>query len=276
MEMSESSTKARGYCFTLNNYTQEHIEALECIVCRYIVYGKEIGACGRHHLQGFVYFKSQRYLKAVLKLLPNGCHVESMRGTIQQATEYCKKDGDFIERGEKPLSSKEKGMTEKSRWTTILKRAKEGDHTWFEQNEPNVWIHMSKKLKAFHEISGVVLEYLDTPHEWWYGPTGTGKSRKVWKDYPDHYQKSLNKWWDGYTGQDVVVIEEWSPKNECTGSQLKIWADRYPFSGEIKGGVLQKIRPIQIIVLSNYTIEECFLDSKDFLPLQRRFKLRAF
>jgi len=99
---------------------------------------------------------------------------------------------------------------------------------------------------------------------------------KVYLQYPNHFQKELNKWWCGYKGEEVVAIEEWSPKNECTGSQLKIWADRYPFTGQIKGGSLKKIRPKKIIVLSNYTIEECFPAKEDHLPLKRRFKVTMF
>ena len=44
-----------------------------------------------------------------------------------------------------------------------------------------------------------------------------------------------NKWWCNYTGQDTVVIEEADPKNmEHLADRLKVWADRYPFPGEIK------------------------------------------
>ena len=100
---------------------------------------------------------------------------------------------------------------------------------------------------------------LDTPHEWWVGPTGTGKSKKVWEEYPTHYAKEKNKWWCNYTGQDTVVIEEADPKNmEHLADRLKVWADRYPFPGEIKGGRIEGIRPLKVIVTSNYTPEECF------------------
>ena len=79
------------------------------------------------------------------------------------------------------------------------------------------------------------LNYVDTPHEWWVGPTGTGKSKKVWEEYPTHYAKEKNKWWCNYTGQDTVVIEEADPKNmEHLADRLKVWADRYPFPGRSK------------------------------------------
>jgi len=74
----------------------------------------------------------------------------------------------------------------------------------------------------------------------------------------------------------VVAIEEWSPKNECTGAYLKVWADRYPFTAQIKGGSLTKARPIKLIVLSNYTIEDCFPDARDYEPLLRRFTVIKF
>ena len=108
------------------------------------------------------------------------------------------------------------------------------------------------------------------------GPTGSGKSRLLWEQYPNHYHKQLNKWWDGYNDEETVAIEEWCPKNECTGSQLKIWADRYPFSAQIKGGTLLKIRPTKLIVLSNYEMEECFPNEADLLPLKRRFTIKRF
>jgi len=117
----------------------------------------------------------------------------------------------------------------------------------------------------------------DTQNEWWYGATGTGKSRLAWEKYGEIcYQKMLNKWWDGYDAQPIVIIEEWSPKNEVTASALKIWADRYPFTAQIKGGVLQKIRPVKLIVISNYRLVDCFPDSRDAEPIARRFREYEF
>ena len=81
----------------------------------------------------------------------------------------------------------------------------------------------------------------------WVGPTGTGKSKKVWEEYPTHYAKEKNKWWCNYT-----------------------------FPGEIKGGRIEGIRPLKVIVTSNYTPEECFPNSNDLEPILRRFKVVQF
>jgi hypothetical protein len=48
--------------------------------------------------------------------------------------------------------------------------------------------------------------------EWHYGKTGTGKSKHVRNKYPDAFIKSNDVWWDGYAGEETVIIEEMGPK----------------------------------------------------------------
>lgn len=272
--MVNTSGLATGFCFTINNYTHADISNINNLPSqsyRYIIYGIEQGEQGTPHLQGYIHYQRNVRFSRVKKDLPRA-HIEARKGSIHQAVEYCKKEALFTELGEYPLSA---GDASKQVWSTILSKAQKGEHDWIMSNYPKVWINLSHKLESLRVPETAILQD-DLIHEWWHGTTGTGKSSALWRLYPDHFQKDTNKWWCGYTHESVVAIEEWSPKNECTGSNLKIWADRYPFTGQIKGGSLKKIRPRKLIVLSNYEIDHCFTESRDIDPLRRRFTVLRF
>lgn len=269
------SERARSFCLTWNNPGDDAETLLRSTLDRnasYAIVGREIGEEGTPHLQCYVQFKNARSFASVKASFPK-CHIEKAMGSGVQNFEYCSKDGDFWEIGQRPRS---KADASRETWSTILAMAKAGHTEWIEANHPRVWIHFSTKLCSLRSTKGNVLDG-ELEHEWWVGPTGCGKSKSAWGFYEgSHYQKEINKWWDGYAGEDLVVIEEWSPGNSMTAQSLKVWADRYPFTGQIKGGTLQKIRPKKIIVLSNYEIGHCFPEPRDHEPLERRFKTLRF
>lgn len=273
-------SSSRNWCFTLNNYTEEEEVKLQSVNCKYLVYGREVGDQGTKHLQGFIVFCGARTLDRVARVFNKRAHLEIKKGSFLQAIEYCKKDGDVFEKGVAPLDQQEKGEKEKEKWAIILQKAREGDEEWLATQYPSLYF---KNLSLFrshrkYDLSPMTYEDCETPHEWWYGDTGTGKSRQLNELFPDHYPKEVSKWWCGYIGQEVVAIEEW-PKDSgnisIMASYLKRWVDRYKFQAQFKGGSMI-IRPKKIIVLSNYSIEECFPAGQDHLPLKRRFKVTKF
>lgn len=265
-------SRSKSWCFTINNPTEQDNVELEDLrlLASYIVWGAEVGDSGTPHYQGYVIFDRVLSLPQARSYL-NRAHFEARRGTHRQASDYCKKDGNFVEYGVLPSSASE---ASKTMWSTIIRDAEAGDLDKIKEDYPAMYLRYLEKLRSLARPMVSILPELE--NEWWYGPTGTGKSRKLWRDYPIHYAKQLNKWWDGYDGEEVVAIEEWCPKNECTASLLKIWADRYPFPAEIKGGKLNRIRPKKVIVLSNYSPDQCFANVEDLEPIKRRFKVIHF
>jgi len=266
----------------LNNYNaqdEDHIQTVISTLARYVVYGREIAPeTGTPHLQGYVYFHNARQRKAVARLLPRA-RLDVANGSAVQNRLYCTKDDNFFEHGEIPVEKSvarmRGGQGNAARYSEAIALATKGNMDSIRESDPQMFLLHGPRLESLYApeakpLEGVLL------HEWWVGPSGTGKSRLLWELYPHHFAKALNKWWDGFRHQDVVAIEEWSPKNDCTASSLKKWADRYPFPGEIKGGCLQGLRPKKIIVLSNYTPHQCFLNSEDLDPILRRFTVVYF
>jgi len=261
-------SRHRNYVFTQNNYgTTDMVDSIDC---KYMVYGKEVGESGTPHLQGFVSFKDPKAKSAVIKLMP-GCHIDIAK-TIHDAITYCKKDGDFTERGTPPMTQQQKG--DSNQWSMIYKAAKSGD---YESIPDDINMKYARQIDYVCERELKRAKHDTLPelqNEWHYGPTGCGKSRHSRETYPDAYLKMCNKWWDGYKGEEVVLIEDFNIEQaKHLAHHLKLWSDHYPFRAEAKGSCMV-IRPKRIIVTSNYSIEHAFGDDTtgSLEPLCRRFK----
>lgn len=259
---------SRNYCFTFNNYPDTSL--VDGLECRYIIYGKEVGESGTPHLQGFVSFKQAKSISAVIKLLP-GCHVEITKD-IQASVTYCKKEGVYTERGQPLMSPKDKGEAEQLKWKAIRLAAESGNYDTIPEK---IRVTQIKTLDYIHDQASRKrkLDSVPLDNKWYYGESGTGKSKLARETYPDAYIKMCNKWWDGYDGQEVVIMEDFNlEQSKFLAHHLKIWSDHYPFPAEKKGGTMV-IRPKTFIVTSNYSIEDCFQSDLTgaLEPMLRRF-----
>lgn len=268
-------TQSRRWCFTLNNPTVSEVSALHdfALSCDYFIAGDEKGSSGTPHLQGyFVLARPWRFNR--LRKLNGRCHWEPAKGSSEENRTYCSKEGKFEEFGELPLDRV--GLSEKNKadWKALIGFARAGD---FDSIPSDLYVRYRNTWHAECRDYGPKPSSRDTlDNEWWYGATGTGKSRTAYEQFPEAYRKGLNKWWDHYRGEDVVIIEEWSPKQEQFLTDfLKVWSDHYPFIAE-KKGTSSFIRPKKIIITSNWHLKDCFVNDQDIQPLLRRFKITHF
>ncbi|AMB43009.1 putative Rep protein [Circovirus-like genome DHCV-6] len=262
-------SRHRNYCFTYNNYP--NTELVDNVNCKYIAYAHEVApTTGTRHLQGYIAFHSTKTLAAARRLLP-GCHLSAMAGSISQNDAYCSKSGTLIERGEKPASNDDKGRAEKLRWQRARDLAKAGN---LDEIDADIYIRCYSTLKSISKDHMIKPEPVDVKCFWIHGATGTGKSYCVETTYPDCYKKSMDdlKWFDGYDNQDVVYLEDFDVYQIKWGGLMKRLADRWPMQASIKGS-MKYIRPKIVIVTSNYTPNEIWMDPQTVEPLLRRFKV---
>lgn len=238
------NSKARAYCFTLNNYTDEDIERIQAIECRYLVFGREVGEQGTPHLQGYISFKNARRGRAVKELLGSRVHLEGAKGSPKQNRQYCTKAGDFIEKGEIPQQGKRSDLQQ------IKKAIDDG------KSENYLWDkHFNKMViyrRAFSEYRNSRASKRTMPSRVFifHGPTGTGKTRRAWAIDPDStWVHAGGNWFDGYCGQRVAVFDEFDGDD----IPFKLWkklCDRYPMQVPIKGG-FRNWNPAIIVFTSN-------------------------
>lgn len=285
-----SQAKSRNWVFTHNNYNEDDVARLlsdsfrEDPAVKFIGFSKERApSTGTQHLQGYICFVNAQRLGTVKSKLP-GCHLEIMRGKVEHSEAYCKKDkaveeGRWFEAGEAPKTQEEKGAGEKRRWAEAIASAKAGRLDEIEDNFPDIYMKYYGTINRIRGDEMKRTKYADTTekHLWLYGPAGTGKSRWARQTYPNAYLKMCNRWWDGYdpSRHEVALIEDLDRAHNGLCHHIKIWADRYDFPAEIKGGGMN-IRPKLIIVTSNYHPEEIWATEQDLQPIKRRFKIIRF
>lgn len=267
------NTRSRTYIFTLNNWTVEEYAAIKAYSernCKYAIIGKEVGEeRGTPHLQGYWRFNHPRSFNKLTELFPR-CRVEVANGGDKKNQVYCSKQGDFWETGQ---PSSETGAVEKR--ALLNQRIRE--ESLVDLVTEGI-IHISqvpllKKAKILLELEKAPNDHNDVRGIWIWGAPGVGKSRFVRENENDLYLKSQNKWWDGYSGEPAVLLDDLDHGGKCLGHYMKIWADRYKCSGEVKGAICN-LHYERFYVTSNYSPDDIWPDDLMMLTaIRRRFKV---
>lgn len=248
--MTLDKTKARFYCFTLNNPTQEEMKKIEAIkaddLIRYLIYGEEIGESKTPHLQGYIELHRQCRMPQVKKLLSDRVHLEKRKGTRSQAIDYCKKDGKFHEVGQISLRPGQRNDL-----AAIVKRARTAKTftELCEEHPASIRFPRSYQLIRKEELEHNAPKWRDLKVYVYVGPTGTGKTKKA-MDHPDVYKLDMANqlWFDGYEGQSRLVIDDFYGWIKY-GTLLNL-LDGYKMRLELKGSFTYA-HYTEVIITSN-------------------------
>ncbi|AXH74450.1 MAG: helicase [Circoviridae sp.] len=232
---------------------------------------------GKLHLQCYIGFANARLFSAMQKNF-KGAHLDSIKDPVCSWS-YCQKEETRVDGpwmfGDPPAPRlNKKGDRAAFNRALLDKGAVQGYLDGDIRAEDYCRVSRAiDELRAKTRPAPESRSNLD--NYWFYGKTGTGKSRACHERWPGHYRKDVNKWWDHYDGQQVVIIDDLDPTHQYLARSLKIWSDHNPFPAEVKFGKLSDIRPATIVVTSQYKPQEIF-SAEDASAVLRRFKLEHF
>lgn len=237
-----SEQKSRNWCFTLNNY-EIHLNGLMVeppsteinnylwtLITRlgsvkYMIIGFETcPTTGTPHIQGYVDFVNPRTITGIRRIIPQISWRKRL-GTWSQATEYCKKDGNFFEWGEPNKQGQRADLT-------ILKEniaagTKVDDIV---MNDPVAYHQYGRTLNKIEDLAMRKRFRTEmTTGTWYWGRTGVGKSHRAFEGYsPEtHYVfPNDNGWWDGYVQQPTVIFNDF--RGELPYNELLQLIDKWP------------------------------------------------
>lgn len=258
--------EGKFWVFTLNNYTKEEENNLNLIICKYLIYGKEIGENGTPHLQGYIEFDSNRRLKRIKKEVSDRAHWETRKGTATEAAEYCTKDKDVFEKGIRSRTNQ--GRRKDLEEVAEMVREGKGMKDIIEECSSFQSMRFAENL----------LKYKETKRNWkpevfWYwGPTGVGKTKRAIEEASDPYISGKNlKWWEGYDAHSDVIIDDFRA-DFCTFHELLRILDRYEYRIEVKGGSRQLLAK-KIWITSCHPPTQVYNTREDINQLIRRIDI---
>lgn len=242
----------RSWIFTLNNYTENECQIICLWECNKICVTKEVGDGGTPHLQGFVTWKRTMRFTGVSKLLPRA-HWEV--ALVADWNYNLKGDSIVLKCADYTAPGKRNDVITAYEYLA----AKKSRVDFVREQRPGY-----QTLKLYELAEGV----LEGPRpiapisvRWYYGASGSGKTRAAYDEFPDLYAVPCYKWWNGYNGQDVVLIDDFRP-DWCRFSDLLRLLDIYPVMVEFKGG-MRHLQARTIIVTCPLHPETAFQDIEE-------------
>lgn len=285
-ETVDPRKRSRRFAMTLNNPTDNEINAFQRnfdTFAKFRLYGKEnFGIADKTpHLQCYIELNSLHSITGLQKKISTAQGFRSRYAIrpckygAEANIRYCSKDGDVFQTGDYPRINQGK-RTDLDKVAAALKSGT--DLLTIAKENMGTFVRYHAGISKLHQMlcsqprSSMTLGY------WISGPTGVGKSRWAHSLTPEstYVKDGATKWWDGYNGQETIVIDDYRANANLGFSTLLRLADRYPMPIEMKGSFGQ-LNSKRIIVTSPLSIDEMFsnlewMSEGSLNQLKRRFK----
>lgn len=276
MVIQSGNVGRRSWCFTLNNFTAEHVRDLKELgedPARVVllVFGfEEAPSTGTPHLQGIITFTSSKRFATVQLLYP--WHITPTRSTVASII-YCKKMTNFIE-----FDRRAQGRRTDIHDAVALMHA-EGLAA-VKDEFPDVFVKYYRGLERLmlddeprQRIGGIWRKPIVA---WIYGGTGTGKSEFCYNymlDSNKSWWSSMGslEWFQDYRGQAIALVDDFR-KDFCKFHQLLRYLDKYPLNVATKG-YHANWKPQLLLITSCFSPEDVYETREDIGQLLRRLTI---
>lgn len=161
------------------------------------------------HLQGYLEHKCDKRITTLTssRCMP-GAHFEKRQGTAKQARDYCLKADTQVHGPWEFGTFKEDGRGRRNELNLLHTALIQGkDDEYLSNHHFGSFLRYQRGISAWRQCNLKHRNFL-TVLEVIIGSPGVGKTRFIHELYPKAYWKDGTPWWPGYTGQPVVICDE--------------------------------------------------------------------
>jgi len=228
----------------------------ECERMKFLAYQAEIcPETGQFHYQGYLRLKSKSRLSWLKNNVHQTAHFEPRYGTHEQARDYANKEESRVEGfkpvciGEEPQGGQRTDLEDLKADLDAGMSLKDVSDNHFHQ-----YLRFGRMIKEYQVLHRQNARSWQTQTVVYWGEPGVGKSRRALEEGGlDAYwlpRSEGTPWWDGYDGQETVVIDEFMVGMIRRDIMCRL-CDRFPFLVPVKGGMVPFVAK-NIIITSNY------------------------
>lgn len=269
--------RSRKWCVTINNPTEDDWNQMHSIDCEYKVYAPEVGEKGTPHIQGYLHFQNDRWMKALKKRLPRAKLIVA-RGDAYHNRDYIigpyERDGKYKEYNPAAI---EVGTCPEQGARNDLKAVAARIMNDPVPNPIRDVENHSVMARYGHFVRELRSEYLsqrafdDWASGWkpevivrWSRFSGIGKTRHTFNAAREKgvrvCEAQIKKdgygykcWFHDYNPGDIILFDEFVGQMDF--EWCKKFFDRYPIQMEYKGGFITRVAS-DIHITSNRHPEE--------------------
>lgn len=247
------ATRARRFCFTLNNPEDDQAPLALKELAQYIVWQKEVApTTGTIHLQGYVELKDVQRISALTKLMQ--AHYTVCNGDQQQNIAYCTKPGAVA--GPWHFGEKKQENGKRKDLQNAINIAKSGaSKKELIESQPEIFLRYRSGLLDI-AATFAAQRTQQTHGIYVYGPPASGKTYFFRNLYKKAYWKDNSMWWHNYDGEDVVIWDEFE-STKYSIQDIKMILNHAPWNAPFKGGYSSFTSKL-VIFLSNSKIDEIY------------------
>lgn len=255
-----SSLRARAWTFTVNSIGNDPLPGIpvefDDAAMKYLCFQAEKApTTGRDHFQGYVHFRHpQRRDTLLSKRFPRGTFLVASKGSAEENRTYCFKESTSVEGSRQEFGDMPVGQGKRTD-VVELRDILDAGGGMLEVAQANfgLFLRYHGGLSVYERlVSSKFGRDFATDVIVYHGPSNSAKSAHVRELAPDAYWlipgTYTNVWWDGYTGQADVVLDDFY--GWLKYSFMLRLCDRYPMTVPTHNGMVN-FRAKRIFITSN-------------------------